>query len=135
MIVHFQIKNRFNYRCFLKEGHTIGQPAPLIKEIKPDEIKAFKQRYAGRTQSSSPPKTVEKNEAINNSSNETTAKQIESAVAIQADIVRKAKADKKDKDIIDFEVKKLLELKKQLLIVQGKDPNENVKSGKKGKKK
>lgn len=123
------------FRCFLKEGHTIGQPAPLIKEIKPDEIKAFKQRYAGRTKSSSPPKTVEKNETVNNSSNETTTKQLESAVAIQADVVRKAKAEKKDKGIIDVEVKKLLELKKQLLIAQGKDPNENVNSGKKGKKK
>ena len=107
----------------------------MIKEIKPDEIKAFKQRYAGRTKSSSPPKTVEKNETVNNSSNETTTKELESAVAIQADVVRKAKAEKKDKGIIDVEVKKLLELKKQLLIAQGKDPNENVNSGKKGKKK
>ena len=41
------------------------------------------------------------------------------------------KSEKASKDIIDAEIKKLLELKKQLSIAQGIDPNQTKKKVKK----
>ena len=51
--------------------------------------------------------------------------------------MRKVKAEKANKDIIDAEVKKLLELKKHLAASQGKSSESNKKevSKKGGKKK
>ena len=50
----------------MPEGHKIGQPGPLIREIKPDEIATLKAKYAGnqesRLKSKSPPKSVVKAE-------------------------------------------------------------------------
>ena len=35
------------FKCVLKPGHVIGTPAPLIREIKIDEIQELKKRFAG----------------------------------------------------------------------------------------
>lgn len=48
-------------------------------------------------------------------------------------MVRKAKAEKKDKGFIDAEVKKLLDLKRVLAIEQGQNPDEQKQSKGKGK--
>ena len=123
----------------MKEGHKIGQPGPLIKEIKPDEIKAFKEKFAGRSaKSNTPPKSEEpKKTVVVKVGDEAAIKDLEASVTTQGDIVRKLKEAKAEKDAIKVEVDKLLELKKQLAIAQGKDPNESAASGKskKGKKK
>ena len=50
------------FRCFLKPGHVIGKPEPLIKEIKPEEINILKQKFAGR---SSPSKAPEPSQGTN----------------------------------------------------------------------
>ena len=123
----------------MKEGHKIGQPGPLIKEIKPDEIKAFKEKFAGRSgKSNTPPKSEEpKKNVVVKVGDEAAIKDLEASVTAQGDVVRKLKEAKAEKDAIKVEVDKLLELKKQLAIAQGKDPNESAASGKskKGKKK
>lgn len=112
----------------MKEGHVIGQPAPLIREIKMDEIKALKEKFAGRSKAASPPKAVAP-EAGNTG-------ELEAQVTAQGDEVRKLKESKADKDVIKAAVDKLLELKKQLALAQGKDPNEGSKvNNKKGGKK
>ena len=121
----------------MKEGHKIGQPGPLIKEIKPDEIKAFKEKFAGRSgKSNTPPKSEEPKKNVK-VGDEAAIKDLEASVTAQGDVVRKLKEAKAEKDAIKVEVDKLLELKKQLAIAQGKDPNESAASGKskKGKKK
>lgn len=59
--------------------------------------------------------------------------ELEALVAVQGDVVRKAKTEKLDKEVIGAEVAKLLDLKGQLSIAQGIDPN--AQKGKKGKKK
>ena len=51
----------------------------------------------------------------------------------QGNVVRELKASKVDKSHIDSEVARLLDLKKQLSLAQGIDPN--VASGGSGKKK
>ena len=123
----------------MQEGHKIGQPGPLIKEIKPDEIKAFKEKFAGRSaKSNTPPKSEEpKKPVVVKVGDEAAIKDLEASVTAQGDVVRKLKEAKAEKDAIKVEVDKLLELKKQLAIAQGKDPNESASSGKskKGKKK
>ena len=109
------------------EGHKIGEPGPLIKEIKPDEITALKEKYAGnqesRLKASSPPKTVVK-------SGETkTVEQLETDVKAQGDAVRKLKESQADKADIKIAVGKLLSLKKELVIAQEKESNEAVGGG------
>ena len=106
------------------EGHKIGQPGPLIKEIKADEIKALKEKYAGnqdsRLKAASPPKTVVK-------SGETrTVEQLETDVKAQGDAVRKLKESQADKADIKIAVGMLLSLKKELVIAQEKKSNETV---------
>ena len=106
------------------EGHKIGQPGPLIKEIKADEIAALKEKYAGnqesRLKASSPPKTVVK-------SGETrTVEQLETDVKAQGDAVRKLKESQADKADIKIAVGILLSLKKELVIAQEKKSNEAV---------
>lgn len=112
------------FRCCLFEGHKIGQPGPLIKEIKADEIAALKEKYAGnqesRLKASSPPKTVVK-------SGETrTVEQLETDVKAQGDAVRKLKESQADKADIKIAVGILLSLKKELVIAQEKKSNEAV---------
>ena len=52
----------------------------------------------------------------------------------QGDIVRELKSQKAEKARVDGEVAKLLDLKRQLIIAEGKDPNERASSGGKKKK-
>ena len=113
------------FRCCLFEGHKIGQPGPLIKEIKADEIAALKEKYAGNQESrlkkaSSPPKTVVK------SGEPRTVEQLETDVKAQGDAVRKLKESQADKADIKIAVAKLLSLKKELVIAQEKTSNETV---------
>lgn len=49
-------------------------------------------------------------------------------------MVRKAKQEQDNKDSINKEVEKLLDLKKKLAIAQGVDPNAATQSGKSKKK-
>ena len=59
---------------------------------------------------------------------------MEKDVAEQGDTVRQLKTDKAEKSVIDIEVKKLIELKKQLAAALGQ-PEGAAVGGKKGKKK
>ena len=115
---------------FLKPEHEIGQPAPLIKEIKPEEIQNLKQRFAGRSKPS--PAAAA---AVPANDSEASVQKLENEVTAQGDIVRGLKQSKAEKDAIKAAVDKLLELKRQLALAQGKDPKEVSGNNKKGKKK
>jgi hypothetical protein len=110
----------------LFEGHKIGQPGPLIKEIKPDEITALKKKYAGnqesRLKASSLPKTDVKGETR-------TVDQLETDVKAQGDAVRKLKESQADKADIKIAVGILLSLKKELTIAQEKESKEETVGG------
>ena len=41
------LRSECTFKCVLKPGHVIGTPAPLIREIKIDEIQELKKRFAG----------------------------------------------------------------------------------------
>ncbi len=132
------------FKNLLKEGHKIGTPSPLIREIKPDEIAALKERFKGRQ--ASPPKSATPAAAAAPTpaapgpaqvGDPAVIKDLEDKVAEQGNAVRKLKEAKAEKDAIKTEVDKLLELKKQLALAQGLDPNAATGGGGggKGKKK
>ncbi|CAB3378031.1 Hypothetical predicted protein [Cloeon dipterum] len=63
------------------------------------------------------------------------ASELEAAVAAQGEVVRKLKAETKDKTVWQPEVDKLLLLKKQLAEIQGVPATQTQSGGKSGKKK
>jgi len=113
----------------LPSGHKIGEPSPLIAEIKQEKINELKVRYAGKQSSRlSSGKDVGQAPA---GADPVAAAALEKKVAEQGNIVRDLKAAKGDKDAISAAVALLLDLKKQLTVAQGVDPA--AQDNKKGK--
>ncbi|PNI39253.1 MARS isoform 3, partial [Pan troglodytes] len=116
-----------NFLCTLPAGHQIGTVSPLFQKLENDQIESLRQRFGGGQAKTSPkPAVVE---------TVTTARpqQIQALmdeVTKQGNIVRELKAQKADKNEVAAEVAKLLDLKKQLAVAEGKPPE-----APKGKKK
>ncbi|XP_071510373.1 methionine--tRNA ligase, cytoplasmic-like [Diadema antillarum] len=146
--------------CCLEKGHQIGKPKPLFSKIEAEQAEEFKKRFAGKQKKSeasaakpSPPAQVTvaattpatvSNTATPASGPTTPAgpatpqevERLTGEVNKQGEKVRKLKAEKSEKALIDAEVKILLDLKKQLSIALGQDPNAPAQQGKqKGKSK
>jgi len=118
------------FHMMLQSGHTIGVPSPLVEEIKPATIAELKAKYAGKQ---SDRKEVSAPAVVPDGRDKDLATDLEKQVTEQGDRVRKLKTDKAEKTVIDQEVKKLLDLKKQLASALGQP--EVAAGGKKGKKK
>merc|ERR1712228_518211 len=101
----------------------------------PATIAQLKAKHGGKQgdRKDSPP-TEAKSIAPSNTAglDKELAARLEKEVSAQGDNVRKLKTEKAEKAIVDAEVKKLLELKKQLATALGQP---ETSSGKKGKKK
>uniref|UniRef100_A0A0D9QXQ6 Methionine--tRNA ligase, cytoplasmic n=1 Tax=Chlorocebus sabaeus TaxID=60711 RepID=A0A0D9QXQ6_CHLSB len=116
-----------NFLCTLPAGHQIGTVSPLFQKLENDQIESLRQRFGGGQAKTSPkPAVIE---------TVTTAgpQQIQALmdeVTKQGNIVRELKAQKADKNHVAAEVVKLLDLKKQLAVAEGKPPE-----APKGKKK
>ncbi|ERE90584.1 methionine--tRNA ligase, cytoplasmic isoform X1 [Cricetulus griseus] len=124
-----------NFICTLPAGHQIGTVSPLFQKLENDQIENLRQRFGGgqleeslelKTKGSPKPAVVEE---------VTTAgpQQIQmlmDEVTKQGNIVRELKAQKADKNQVAAQVTKLLELKKQLALAEGK-PIETPKGKKK----
>ncbi|XP_032029156.1 methionine--tRNA ligase, cytoplasmic isoform X1 [Hylobates moloch] len=124
-----------NFLCTLPAGHQIGTVSPLFQKLENDQIESLRQRFGGgqleetfdlKAKTSPKPAVVE---------TVTTARpqQIQvlmDEVTKQGNIVRELKAQKADKNEVAAEVAKLLDLKKQLAVAEGKPPE-----APKGKKK
>ncbi|KAJ3602200.1 hypothetical protein NHX12_029959 [Muraenolepis orangiensis] len=139
--------------CCLPTGHPIGTVSPLFQKLEADQIEALKKRFGGQQPEDEPPvqkaPKVAQNPAGTNQAAPVTvpletgpvvsgadpekAKQLTQAVAEQGDKVRVLKTQKAEKAAITAEVNKLLELKKQLALAEGKDPGPAPQG--KGKKK
>ena len=128
------------FRCCLKPGHVIGSPAPLVMEIKPEEIQNLKKRFSGRQQQREPAATTATAApaaAVAVPAPAADAATLEREVAAQGDVVRNLKAAKAEKKAVDDAVAKLLDLKKQLAAATGQEPpaaqggSNKKKSGKK----
>ncbi|KAK3736631.1 hypothetical protein QZH41_005599 [Actinostola sp. cb2023] len=115
----------------LKPGHKIGQPKPLFQKIEPSIADELKKKFAGQRKEtpekpSDSPTVCKGNQDID---------KLQSEVTAQGEKIRGLKANKADKAVIDAEVVRLLDMKKQFALAQGKDPNSAPSKGKKKTKK
>uniref|UniRef100_A0A672FDX1 Methionine--tRNA ligase, cytoplasmic n=1 Tax=Salarias fasciatus TaxID=181472 RepID=A0A672FDX1_SALFA len=121
--------------CSLNAGHRIGAVSPLFQKLEADQIEALKKRFGGQQvfdpAAAVPEPTAAAEVAPLNAADPEKAKQLTQAVADQGDKVRALKAQKADKAVITAEVAKLLDLKKQLALAEGKSPEPAPQKGKK----
>uniref|UniRef100_A0A8C3P8X0 Methionine--tRNA ligase, cytoplasmic n=1 Tax=Chrysemys picta bellii TaxID=8478 RepID=A0A8C3P8X0_CHRPI len=115
------------FLCLLPPGHQIGTVTPLFQKLESEQIEALRKRFGGGQVSPNPdPCAVLAGDPQK-------VKELAEEVAKQADRVRQLKASKAEKGQIDAEVAKLLELKKQLALAEGKTPEPPAPKGKKRK--
>jgi len=104
------------FHMMLPPGHKIGEPSPLVEEIKAATIAQLKAKYAGKQADR---KEKEEAPAAPAGQDKELATKLEKEVAEQGDKVRQLKTDKAEKAVIDVEVKKLIDLKKQHGVALG----------------
>ncbi|XP_074836358.1 methionine--tRNA ligase, cytoplasmic isoform X1 [Carettochelys insculpta] len=118
------------FLCLLPAGHQIGTVSPLFQKLESEQIEALRKRFGGGQPEDA---TFElKAHAAAMASSDVTppglagdpqkAQELAEEVARQGDHVRQLKARKAEKGQIDAAVAKLLELKKQLALAEGRDP-------------
>lgn len=118
------------FMCALSAGHRIGTVSPLFQKLEAEHIETLKKKFGGQQSQMTPSSTASPKTAVASAAEETAvgsvdpekAQQLSRAVAEQGDKVRALKAQKADKAQINAEVAKLLELKKQLAVAEGKSP-------------
>ncbi|XP_038170388.1 methionine--tRNA ligase, cytoplasmic [Arvicola amphibius] len=116
-----------NFICTLPAGHRIGTVSPLFQKLENDQIENLRQRFGGG-QAKAPPKSAVA-EAVPAAGTQ-QIQMLMDEVTKQGNIVRELKAQKADKNQVAAEVTKLLDLKKQLALAEGK-PIETPKGKKK----
>lgn len=94
----------------LPTGHKIGKPAPLFAKLEQAFIDELKGKYGG-SQEVKPAATQQLNAA-----------NLEAAVQAQGEKLRQLKTTTKDKSVLQPEITKLLDLKKQLEAAQKAAP-------------
>ncbi|ELK15313.1 Methionyl-tRNA synthetase, cytoplasmic [Pteropus alecto] len=116
-----------DFLCTLPAGHQIGTVSPLFQKLENDQIESLKQRFGGGQAKASPkPTDVETVTTVGLQQ----IKVLMDEVTKQGNIVRELKTQKADKNQVAAEVAKLLDLKKQLALAEGK-PLETPKGKKK----
>uniref|UniRef100_A0A665SZT0 Methionine--tRNA ligase, cytoplasmic n=1 Tax=Echeneis naucrates TaxID=173247 RepID=A0A665SZT0_ECHNA len=105
--------------CSLRAGHRIGTVSPLFQKLEGDHIEALKKRFGGQQVFYGSLWVVYKSVPL-----------CFHALS-QGDKVRALKAQKADKAVITAEVAKLLDLKKQLAVAEGKNPEPASQKSKK----
>uniref|UniRef100_A0AAQ4R1V0 Methionine--tRNA ligase, cytoplasmic n=1 Tax=Gasterosteus aculeatus aculeatus TaxID=481459 RepID=A0AAQ4R1V0_GASAC len=120
--VNTMLQGTGTFVCCLSAGHRIGTVSPLFQKLEVDQIEALKKRFGGQQ--------VLDVASVNGADPE-KAKQLTQAVAEQGEKVRALKAQKAEKAVITAEVAKLLDLKKQLAVAEGKSAEPAPQKGKK----
>ncbi|KAM4699507.1 methionine--tRNA ligase, cytoplasmic isoform 2-T2 [Discoglossus pictus] len=125
-----------DFRCTLPCGHGIGAVSPLFQKLEIDQIEFLRKRFGGG-QVKPETKVPETNSAPGkeNSKNDNPqrVKELLQEVEKQGNHVRELKGKKAEKSVIDVEVQKLLALKKELTLAEGKTPEPPAQKGKKKK--
>uniref|UniRef100_A0A8D2CX50 Methionine--tRNA ligase, cytoplasmic n=1 Tax=Sciurus vulgaris TaxID=55149 RepID=A0A8D2CX50_SCIVU len=115
------------FLCTLPAGHQIGMVTPLFQKLENDQIESLRQRFGGgQVKVSHKPAVVETVKTVGPQQ----IQMLMDEVTKQGSIVRELKAQKADKNQVAAEVAKLLDLKKQLALAEGK-PLETPKGKKK----
>lgn len=137
-----QLQGPGSFVCSLPAGHRIGTVSPLFQKLENEQIEALRKRFGGqqpeeesveaKSQSSSSASVETKPGASQQQQNPDPERvtHLTTLVAEQGDKVRALKAQKVEKSVIVEEVAKLIELKKQLCVAEGKNP-EPAQKGKK----
>ncbi|XP_035242728.1 methionine--tRNA ligase, cytoplasmic [Anguilla anguilla] len=128
-----------SFVCVLPAGHRIGTVSPLFQKLEADQIEALKKRFGGQQpkapSEATPSPAVAPAPAPAPSAQPCAdperAQQLAREVAEQGERVRTLKAQKAEKAAITAEVSRLLELKKQLALAEGRDPDPTPQKGKK----
>uniref|UniRef100_A0A3Q3CNA5 methionine--tRNA ligase n=1 Tax=Haplochromis burtoni TaxID=8153 RepID=A0A3Q3CNA5_HAPBU len=125
--INTMLEDNGTFVCSLSAGHRIGAVSPLFQKLEADQIEALKKKFGG--QQVFDVYAVEVGTV--NQVDPEKAKQLTQAVAEQGEKVRALKAQKAEKAVITAEVAKLLDLKKQLALAEGKNPEPAPQKGKK----
>uniref|UniRef100_A0A6Q2ZDR8 Methionine--tRNA ligase, cytoplasmic n=1 Tax=Esox lucius TaxID=8010 RepID=A0A6Q2ZDR8_ESOLU len=104
-----------NFVCCLPAGHHIGVVSPLFQKLEADQIEDLKKRFGGQQVSTMIYSTWP----------------LIRPFPHQGEKVRALKGQKAEKAAITTEVDKLLDLKKQLALAEGKNPEPTLTKGKK----
>lgn len=105
---------------FLPAGHKMNEPSPLFSRIEPARAEELKKLFAGKQSENGKTKTSETSSNL---------KELEEKVTQQADKVRKLKTSGIDKSVWQPEVNVLLDLKKQLEVLQKNNSNSVIQNG------
>ncbi|KAK7155891.1 hypothetical protein R3I93_010532 [Phoxinus phoxinus] len=129
-----QLQGSGSFVCSLPAGHRIGTVSPLFQKLENEQIEALRKRFGGQQTQSSCSASVETKPGASQADLNTDperVKHLTTLVAEQGDKVRALKAQKVEKSVIGEEVAKLIELKKQLCLAEGKSPAPAPPKGKK----
>ncbi|KAM6039045.1 methionine--tRNA ligase, cytoplasmic isoform 2-T2 [Chlamydotis macqueenii] len=118
-----------DFICTLPPGHCVGTVSPLFQKLENDQVEALRKRFGGGQPKPHHPAS----ETLVSSGDPQLIQELTEEVAKQGNHVRQLKANKAEKAQVDMEVAKLLELKKQLSLAEGKSPEGPVPKGKRKK--
>ncbi|XP_030324066.1 methionine--tRNA ligase, cytoplasmic [Calypte anna] len=121
-----------DFTCTLPPGHHVGTVSPLFQKLENDQVEALRRRFGGgQAKQNSPASGSPPAPATQVTPGDPQLIQLlTEEVAKQGNHVRQLKANKAEKAQVDAEVAKLLELKKQLALAEGKSPEIPVPKGK-----
>ncbi|XP_066440525.1 methionine--tRNA ligase, cytoplasmic isoform X1 [Eleutherodactylus coqui] len=124
------------FHCVLPQGHRIGNVSPLFQKLENDQIESLRKRFGGgqvkaEPKALSPATDPAKETAV--VGDPERIKALMQEVDKQGTHVRELKGKKAEKSLIDSEVQKLLALKKELALAEGKTPDPPAQKGKKKK--
>ncbi|XP_064354754.1 methionine--tRNA ligase, cytoplasmic isoform X3 [Dromaius novaehollandiae] len=135
-----------DFPCTLPAGHRVGTVSPLFQRLEQDQVEALRKRFGGgqpedlavASQAKPPPPASGAPPAPASGTppapgDPQLIQELMEQVAKQGTHVRQLKASKAEKVLVDAEVAKLLELKKQLALAEGKSPDVPVPKGKRKK--
>ncbi|XP_029646990.1 methionine--tRNA ligase, cytoplasmic [Octopus sinensis] len=123
-----------NFSCYLLTGHKIGKPRPLFQKLETDFIQGLKKKFCPSPTPTAAASNKTDQAAAATLGSEADVDTLNQLVTEQGLKVRELKANKAEKSVIDGEVAKLLDLKRQLALKQGIDPA-SLGNKKKNKKK
>ncbi|XP_062453147.1 methionine--tRNA ligase, cytoplasmic isoform X2 [Rhea pennata] len=126
-----------DFTCTLPAGHRVGTVSPLFQKLEHDQVEALRKRFGGGQAKLIPPTSGSHPAPALGTplapSDPQLIQELVEQVAKQGNHVRQLKASKAEKVLVDTEVAKLLELKKQLALAEGKSPEVPVPKGKRKK--
>uniref|UniRef100_A0A8B9G889 Methionine--tRNA ligase, cytoplasmic n=1 Tax=Amazona collaria TaxID=241587 RepID=A0A8B9G889_9PSIT len=115
-----------DFTCTLPPGHRVGTVSPLFQKLENDRVEALRRRFGGAQAKQTPPAP----ETPVAPTDPQRLQELTQEVARQGNHVRQLKAHKAEKAQIAVEVAKLLELKQQLALAEGKGPQVPAPKGK-----